>query len=385
MNRMLYIVYGIGTDSVGLVGAITSPIARVKGNIVDLRQDVLHGLFTIYLVVDLGAATVTVKEFRAIVDRIAADTGLKLAIEKYTPMAGSAQKKNMLVTLVGRDKSGIIAAITEKLGTYNINIEVSEVVAREEVFLMDLLCDISRSALPTDNLKAAIRDTMRAVGIDTMFQTEDVFNKKKKVILFDISGSFMDSATLGEVTRQAGIDARALSRSDAGETDLAYMHRSAAMLEGLPASVIETLMQSVGFSMGTRELVQTLRIMGYRIGLITSAFSFFAQDVQSRLGIDYAFGYELPMDDDSQAVIGDLPAGLMQGVDRARIIADVMAKERVEQEDITVISDGDPEYPATPGIRIVFDLKVMLELLNQHALSRESLTGLLRGFGIPRI
>ncbi len=385
MNRMLYIVYGIGTDSVGLVGAITSPIARVRGNIVDLRQDVLHGLFTIYLVVDLGAATVTVKEFRAIVDRIAADTGLKLAIEKYTPMAGSAQKKNMLVTLVGRDKSGIIAAITEKLGTYNINIEVSEVVAREEVFLMDLLLDISRSALPTDNLKAAIRDTMRAVGIDTMFQTEDVFNKKKKVILFDISGSFMDSATLREVTMQAGIEASALSRSDPSETDLAYMHRSAAMLEGLPASVIETLLQSVSFSMGTRELVQTLRIMGYRIGLITSAFSFFAQDMQKRLGIDYAFGYELPMDDDSQAVIGDLPAGIMQGVDRTRIIADVMALERVAQEDITLISDVDAEYPMTPGIRTIFDLKVMLELLNQHALSRESLTGLLRGFGIPRV
>jgi phosphoserine phosphatase len=335
-------------------------------------------------VVDLGAATVTVKEFRAIVDRIAADTGSS-SPSRNTPQWPGAPEEEHAVTLVGRDKSGIIAAITEKLGTYNINIGDLRGGGPEEFFSWTSCGDISRSALPTDNLKAAIRDTMRAVGIDTMFQTEDVFNKKKKVILFDISGSFMDSATLGEVTRQAGIDARALSRSDAGETDLAYMHRSAAMLEGLPASVIETLMQSVGFSMGTRELVQTLRIMGYRIGLITSAFSFFAQDVQSRLGIDYAFGYELPMDDDSQAVIGDLPAGLMQGVDRARIIADVMAKERVEQEDITVISDGDPEYPATPGIRIVFDLKVMLELLNQHALSRESLTGLLRGFGIPRI
>ncbi|HOS98173.1 MAG TPA: hypothetical protein PLU54_11020, partial [Deltaproteobacteria bacterium] len=222
-------------------------------------------------------------------------------------------------------------------------------------------------------------------GITTMFQTEDVFNKKKKVILFDISGSFMDSATLREVTMQAGIEASALSRSDPSETDLAYMHRSAAMLEGLPASVIETLLQSVSFSMGTRELVQTLRIMGYRIGLITSAFSFFAQDMQKRLGIDYAFGYELPMDDDSQAVIGDLPAGIMQGVDRTRIIADVMALERVAQEDITLISDVDAEYPMTPGIRTIFDLKVMLELLNQHALSRESLTGLLRGFGIPRV
>ena len=57
MNSMLYIVYGIGADSVGLVGAITSPISQVKGNIVDMRQDVMHGLFTIYLVVDLAKAT----------------------------------------------------------------------------------------------------------------------------------------------------------------------------------------------------------------------------------------------------------------------------------------------------------------------------------------
>ena len=170
MNSMLYIVYGIGTDSVGLVGAITSPIAQVKGNIVDMRQDVLHGLFTIYLVVDLAKATVSVKEFRGLVDKIASDTGLKLSIEKYTPIPRGLEKKNILVTLVGKDKAGIIAAITEKLGTYNINIEVSEVVARENIFLMDLMCDVSHSALPTDNLKAAIRDTMLSIQISSMFQ-----------------------------------------------------------------------------------------------------------------------------------------------------------------------------------------------------------------------
>lgn len=57
MRSMLYIVYGIGPDSVGLIGGITSPIARVGGNIVDMRQDVLHGLFTIFLVVDLRQAS----------------------------------------------------------------------------------------------------------------------------------------------------------------------------------------------------------------------------------------------------------------------------------------------------------------------------------------
>ena len=129
MNRMLYIIYGIGADSVGLVGGITSPIAAVRGNIVDMRQDVLHGLFTIYLVVDLGEATVPVKEFRAIVDRISAETGVKLSIERYTPTPRGVEKKNMLVTLVGKDKSGIIATIT-----------VSYTHLRAHETVLDLVC-----------------------------------------------------------------------------------------------------------------------------------------------------------------------------------------------------------------------------------------------------
>ena len=384
MNSMLYIVYGIGTDSVGLVGAITSPIAQVKGNIVDLRQDVLHGLFTIYLVVDLSKATVSVKEFRGLVDKIASDTGLKLSIEKYTPIPRGLEKKNILVTLVGKDKAGIIAAITEKLGTYNINIEVSEVVARENIFLMDLMCDVSHSALPTENLKAAIRDTMLSIQISSMFQAEDVFNKKKKIIMFDIAHSFIDSTTMREVMKQALIKPEALMRSDSGETDLAYMHATASLLEGLPLSVIDTVIHATEISQGTQELLQTLKIMGYKIGLISGGFSFFTNALKKRLGIDYVYAFELPIDDDSQAVIGDLPAGLMQPVERAKIIAGIMKTERIDEEDITIISDRDIDYPSTPGIRLIFNMKIMLDLVNQHALSKDSLTGLLRGFGIPR-
>ncbi|HPI92000.1 MAG TPA: hypothetical protein PK350_02635 [Deltaproteobacteria bacterium] len=384
MNRMLYIIYGIGADSVGLVGAITSPIAAVKGNIVDMRQDVLHGLFTIYLVVDLGQASVPVREFRGIVDRISGDTGVKLAIEKYTPTPRSVEKKNMLVTLVGKDKAGIIAAITEKLGAYNINIEVSEVVAREDIFLMDLMCDISHSALPTDNLKTAIREAMHAIRISTMFQTEDVFNKKKKVVLFDITGSFMDSATMGEIMKQASIQTRTVSAGGPEETELAFMHATASMLEGLPQSVIDAVMTSIEISQGTQELIQTLKIMGYKIGLISTGFDVFAGALKAKLGLAYAFGFELPMDDDSQAVIGDLPVGLMKPLDRPGIIAGIVKQERVDEDDISIISDRDIEYATTPGIRLVFNMKVMLDLMNQHALSRDSLTGLLRGFGIPR-
>ncbi len=381
---MLYIIYGIGKDSVGLVGTITTPIAKVGGNIVDMRQDVLHGLFTIYLVVDLAKASVSVKEFRSLVDKIASETGLKLAIDKYTPILTGPEKKNVLLTLVGKDKPGIIATISEKLGRYNINIETSDVVARENIFLMDLLCDVSQSVLPMNNLKATIRDIMLSIQINTMFQTEDVFNKKKKIILFDIAGSFIDLQTFQEIVQQAGIRRDVLCRTRPDESDLSFMHTTAGFLEGLPLTVIDTIIASIEVSRGTQELLRTLKIMGYKIGLISNAFTFFTNPIGVRMGIDYAFGYDLPVDDDSQSIVGDLPAGLMHPIEKAKIISSVMAQEKVDEDDITVISDQDIDYPTTPGINLLFNLKVMLDLVNQHALSRESLKGLLRSFGIPR-
>jgi phosphoserine phosphatase len=383
MNTMLYIIYGIGNDSVGLVGGITTPISKVGGNIVDMRQDVLHGLFTIYLVVDLSKATISVKEFRGLVDKISSETGLKLAIDKYTPSLRGSGRKNLLLTLVGKDKPGIIATISARLGTYNINIETSEVVARENIFLMDLLCDVSQSALPMDNLKTTIRDIMQAIQINTMFQIEDVFNKKKKIILFDIAGSFIEPRMFEEIMHQAGIRKGELCRVGEDESDLSFMHTTAGFIENLPLKVIDTVIASIEVSQGTHELLQTLRIMGYKIGLISNGFNFFTNPISKRLGMDYAFGYDLPVDDDSQSIIGDLPAGLMHPLERAKIISSILVQENVNQEDITVISDQDIDYPTTPGIRLHFNMKVMLDLVNQHVLSRESLKGLLRSFGIP--
>jgi phosphoserine phosphatase len=384
MNSMLYIVYGIGNDSVGLVGEITTPISKINGNIVDMRQDVLHGLFTIYMVVDLEEATATIEEFSKLLKKISDNTGLSLTMEKYSPVPRSAEKKNMFVTLVGKDKPGIIAAITEKLGKYNINIDTSDMVARENIFLMDLLTDVSQSVLPMENLESVVKEIMHAMNINTMFQTEDVFNKKKKIVLFDITGSFIDDETIDEILKQAGIMKDAICREGADQSNLSFIHTTAGYLEGLPVQVIDAVIESIDVSQGTQELLQTLKIMGYKIGLISNGFTFFTDPIRQRLDIDYSFGFNLPIDDDSKTIIGDLPAGLLQDINRSEIIASVMELEDVGHDDITIISDQDMKYPNTPGIRLEFNMKVILDFMNQHILSKEALTGMLRSFGIPR-
>jgi len=385
MRSMLYIVYGIGRDAVGLVGGITAPIAEVGGNIVDMRQDVLHGLFTIYMVVDLKQASASPEEFETLLDRIGEETGVRLSIEKYSPVARSAEKTNILLTLVGRDKPGIIAAISEKLGTYNINIEISEMVAREGVFLMDLLCDVGRSSVPMENLKGVVREIMASMDISTMFQTEDVFNKKKKIVLFDLSQSFMAPETLREVLNLSGIDGSRIARAAGREDDLSYMHTTAGYLDGLPLNVVDAVADSTQVSPGTMELLQTLKIMGYKIGLLSTGFTFFLEPIRRKLDIDYAFGFELPVDDDSKTLVGDIAPGVLSPLKLSAIIENLAATEKVEREDITIISDRGRDDPRTPGIRLDFNMKVILDFHNQHILSRDALTGLLRSFGIPRL
>ncbi len=205
MNEKLYILFGTGPDAVGLVQQITTPIAGLGGNLMDLRQDVLHGLFTVFLVVDFAGASASAEEIEGLVAEIAGQTGLDLRVEKYQPVARSGERENLLLILIGRDRPGIIAAVSECLSSYQVNIELSQMIARESIFLMELLVDIGRSTLPLENLQATLRGHMAGLGIETLFQDRDVFNKKKRVLLFDLGGSFMDGATRDEILRQAGI------------------------------------------------------------------------------------------------------------------------------------------------------------------------------------
>ena len=186
MRERLYVVHGAGRDAVGLVQQLTRPIAEVRGNVVDLRQDVVHGLFTVVMVVDLAESDLRAEQFRGLVARIAEDANLTLEVQKYTPVPRSPDRKSLLIVLVGRDRPGIVSRISQQLSGYHVNIEFSRMVARAGVFLMELHADVTQAALPLPNLLGVLREEMSAVGIRSMFQAEDVFNKKKRAVCFDI-------------------------------------------------------------------------------------------------------------------------------------------------------------------------------------------------------
>jgi phosphoserine phosphatase len=250
------------------------------------------------------------------------------------------------------------------------------------VFVTELLTDISHATLPLENIKSTLAGTMNEVGIQTLFQTEDVFNKEKRMLLFDIGSSFIDPELHAEIREQTGLTA--------GDVTAAYPHnhvaeslkKATALLEGFPAEVLHTIIEHIRPTDGTLELLQTLRIMGYRIALLTTGFSVFTDAIKTRLGIDYVYGYPLQIDDDARAVVGEVPPGGFAERDLHAVIDELTTAEDIRPDNVSIIADDGRDR--APGIRLTFDLEQILAYYNNKVLSRDALLGLLGSFGIPR-
>ena len=380
-KQQLYVVHGMGSDAVGLVGRITAPIAQAKGNIVDLRQDVLHGLFTVYMVVDLAESSLDLETLQTVIGEIAEDTGLRITVDRFSPVPRSRDKKNLLMILVGMDKPGIIAASSELLGKYNANIEFVQTIGREGVFLMELLTDVSHVSIPVENLKRAISKNLEALSIKTTFQDDHVFNKRKRIILFNIASSFIDRPTLGEIMEQTGLSVEDVRAAYSGKALLPMLEGAVAKLDGLPIDVIDTVLECIAPTAGSMELIQTLKVMGYKIVLVSNGLSFVTDHIGRRLDLDYAYGIRHQVDDDARTIGGELVTEEPGSHDIDTVLSQLTELENVDRQDITIITDeGCAE---TPGIRLDFNLEILLDCFNQHVTSKENMIGLLGSFGAP--
>ena len=380
----LFVVYGAGSDAVGLVQQITRPMAEAGANIVDMRQDVLHGLFTVFMLVDLAEATLSPEQFRALVSAIGEETGLSLAVDTYQPVPRRSDRRSLLVILVGGDKPGVIARTSALLSSYRVNIELMRTVARSGVFLMELHADITNAALPLENLQAALIDAMRALDIRALFQSADVFNKKKRVVCFDIGGSLIPAETFRQVLEQAGIAADELRALYAPERARASVEAAAARLEGLPTEIAKRIGETMTVTPDSIELVETLKTMGYKILVLSTAFQFCTEPLARKAALDACYGYRASVNDDAQAFTGAISPH-HDPQDRRRLLGGFLQREGIAEEDVTMLGDEVAAGEWTPGIRIEFDMKAVLDYFNQRCIGRGQLVGLLGSFGVPRL
>lgn len=84
-----------------------------------------------------------------------------------------------VVTVIGKDKVGILAATSQQVAKFNANvIEVTQSVL-QEYFAMIMLIDISNMKGSIEDLRNALRENVISMDIHVMH--EDIFNSMHRI------------------------------------------------------------------------------------------------------------------------------------------------------------------------------------------------------------
>ena len=86
-----------------------------------------------------------------------------------------------IVTVVGKDRVGIIAFVCAKLAEHNVNVlDISQTVM-QGYFNMIMLTDISGADMPLSDLALEMKKAGTEMGVTIRMQREDIFDAMHRI------------------------------------------------------------------------------------------------------------------------------------------------------------------------------------------------------------
>ena len=88
---------------------------------------------------------------------------------------------NVIISVIGKDRIGIIRDVSTFLADLNINIVDMSQTLMGEYFTMIMRANTAKSTMPIDKLIAHLREKGEAVGLDINLRSEDIFDAMHRI------------------------------------------------------------------------------------------------------------------------------------------------------------------------------------------------------------
>ena len=388
----------IGLDSPGLVSKITKKVFEVGGNIVDVEENCRRGLFSIFLTIAFPDTSDSIDSITDSLKSIEDETGLKVILGEFDEreVNGPSEKETHLVTILGMDRPGLIAKISGFFLKHNINIENCKMIARGEFFSMEMLIDslgmttgrdLDRSEA-IDHWKSELKDLCAGLDQSVVIQSENIFNKIKKLVVFDLESTLLEDFSLKDFLETIKGDIRSMDNAtrflDDDKGRMEAVIGNARMLKNIPVHDLERFSAILRLSPGSTELIRVLKSMGFKIAILSSGFDLFVKKILQEAGVDYAFSNTLQVDENDM-VTGELEEPIITDGTKEEILEFIMNMEKISRDQVVAIGDGSTRshFIKHAGLSIAFkpDEK---SIKTDGFLSSDQIINLLYCLGIPK-
>jgi phosphoserine phosphatase len=201
--QKLIAVSVLGIDKPGIIYEISEVLARNSVNIVDIEQTVLQGLFAMFIVGDVGNCAIPIEELEKQLKEKGNEIGVEVHVSPFERQE-SAEKRLYVLTVLGKDRVGIVYGITKILYEHGINIERTSLTARDSLISIEFVIDIKES--DPEEVKRKLKEEVEKFGLDVVIQPYSFFQRDKRLIVFDMDSTIVDAEIIDELAKAAGVE-----------------------------------------------------------------------------------------------------------------------------------------------------------------------------------
>ncbi|AAB89113.1 phosphoserine phosphatase (serB) [Archaeoglobus fulgidus DSM 4304] len=337
-------------------------------------------MFVMFIVAEVDDEVCVKRE----VERAAGEVGVHVSLTPFQRRE-KAEKNLYVVTILGKDRVGIVRDITRAFLDFGINIERTSLTAREELISIEFLVDLGQR--DAAEVRKRLRREAERLGLDIVMQPYSTFNREKRLIVFDMDSTLVEAEIIDELAKEAGVGdevSKLTERAMRGEIGFKEaLEERVRLLKGLPVEVLERIYSRIKLTEGAKELVRSLKEAGYKVAVVSGGFSYFTDRLKEELGLDYAFGNELEIE--NGRLTGRIKGRIIDASEKARIVEEIARKEGISPENVVAVGDGanDRLMIERAGLGIAFNAKEVLKDVADGSISKENLVGLASVLKLP--
>lgn len=386
MDEKNYVVVTVsGRDRPGITAAFAGILVAHGVDVVDIDQAALHDFLGLSFLLDLGAAggakDTVIKDLLFEANRL----GMQLSFQLLSEKELSHKKDKNLFVLTFFGDTRVLAEVAGTLGEEGANIEKITNLSLRSAHCIELTID-ARRVPSLARLRERLMKRSHELNIDLALQKMEAYRKSKRVVFFDMDRTLIDMEVIDEMARAAGTwdeVHRVTEKAMRGDLDFEdSLRQRTALLKGLRLSELEKIRDRIRISEGARDLTRTLKKLGYRLGVVSGGFQFFADHLMATLDLDFAYANELEIK--ASALTGRISGDIIDDARKARLVNQVSREMGIVLDQAVAIGDGanDRLMLGQAGLGIAYNAHMGLEKAASMNLGHTRLMNILYVLGI---